>query len=157
MPGDGTPWPGTRSAIGPVSFTPTSSLLCPLQERRAPGESGSESREQNMVAALHAARADRLVQRERDRCAGGVAVLVDVDRHALDRQADAACGGVDDAEGWLVRNPQVDVVQLHAGLIADLVGLADEDIDRGLEDVGSDQVDLRLLVLRPVRALLGFA
>src|SRR5258708_38138626 len=133
MPGDCTPWPGKRSAIGPVSFTPTSSLLCPLQERRAPGESGSESREQNMVTALHAARADRLVQRERDRCAGGVAVLVDVDRHALDRQADAACRRVDDAEVGLVRHPQGDVVQLHAGLLADLLGLAADDVDRETE------------------------
>src|SRR5438093_12960709 len=98
MPGFCTPCPGKRSAIGPERSITRSYALRPLQERRAPGQSRTKAREQHVVARLDAAFAHRLLQGQRDGSARGVAVLVDVDRHALDGQADAARGRVDDAE-----------------------------------------------------------
>src|SRR5437773_12066857 len=98
MPGFCTPWPGNRSAMGPASVMPTSSALRPLQERCAPGKSRSEPGQQHVVAALDAAVADSLLQRQGDGRARRVAVLVDVDGHPLHRKPDAARGGVDDAE-----------------------------------------------------------
>src|SRR5690349_7370674 len=100
-----------------------------------------------MVTRLDATLPNGLLQRQRDGSAGRVAVLVDVDRYALDRQADAASGGIDDAEVGLVRHPEVDLVETDPRLRADLVLLADEDVDRELEDVGADHVDVRVRVL----------
>src|SRR5713101_6560454 len=98
MPGFCVPWPGKSNAIGPVSFTPMSWLLCPLQEARAPRQARAEPGQQHVVAALDAPLANRLFERERDGRARGVAVLVDVDRHSVERQPDPARGRVDDPE-----------------------------------------------------------
>src|SRR5437660_4875785 len=138
MPGFWTPWPGKSSAIGPersITGSPGHARLGPLQERGAPGQPGPETREQDVVAGLDATLPDRLLQRERDGCARGVAVLVDVHRDALHRQADPPRRGVDDAEVRLVGNPQVDLVEGDAGRGAHLARLADEDVDRELEHV----------------------
>src|SRR5438477_5746874 len=138
MPGFCTPWPGNSRAIGPerlIMRSPTSLPLSPLQERGAPGESRSKSGEQNVVAGLDPALPHGLFESQRDGGARRVAVLVDVDRDTLHRQADAARGRVDDAEVGLVRHPQVDLVESHTGRLADLGRLADEDVDRELEDV----------------------
>src|ERR1700674_2040337 len=135
MPGFCTPWPGKSSAIGPLRAMPMSPRLHPLEERGAPREAGPEAGEQHVVALLHPALADRLLERERDGRAGSVAVLVDVDGDALERQADAPRRGVDDSEVGLVRNPQVDLVESATRLLANLVGLPDEDVDRELDDV----------------------
>src|SRR6266851_2318860 len=147
MPGFCTPWPGNSNAIGPVSFTPTSH----------PGQPRAEAGQQDMVSILDASLPDRFLQRQRNRSAGGVAVLVDVDRHPVERETDAPRGGVDDPEVGLVRDPQVDVLECDARGIADLIGLADEDVDRELEDVGADHVDERGRVLGRIRALLDVA
>src|SRR6266568_5825370 len=148
MPGFCTPWPGKSSAIGPFRLITSG----PLQERRAPGQAGSESGHQNMVAAVHAAVPYRLLEGDRDRRARRVAVLVDVDRDAVQGQADPARGRVDDAEVRLVRNPQVDLVHRDARGRSDLLRLADEDVDRELEDVWAPHVDDRVWLLRRVGA-----
>src|SRR6266581_5562959 len=140
MPGFCTPWPGNSSAIGPFRLITSG----PPQERRAPGQAGSESGQQNVVAAVHTAVADRILERERNRCARRVAVLVDVDGDAVQGQADPARGRVDDAEVRLVRNPQVDLVHRDARGGGDLLRLADEDVDRELEDVWAAHVDDRV-------------
>src|ERR1700682_2869154 len=157
MPGFCVPWPGNSSAMGPMSFTPMSPASGPLQEAGAPRQTGTEAGQQDVVAALDTSLADRLFERQRDRRARRVAVLVDVDRDPLQGQADPPRGGVDDAVVRLVRNPEVDVLEGHAGLLAHLVRLSDEDVDRELEDVGTDHVDVRLSVLRRVRAFLDVA
>src|SRR2546430_15410497 len=136
MPGFCTPWPGNSRAIGPerlIMNSPRSWPLRPLQERGAPRESRSKPREQNVVAGLDPALAHGLFERQRDGGARRVAVLVDVDRDALHRQADAPRGGVDDAEVRLGRNPQVDLVESHPCPLADLGRPADEDVDREFE------------------------
>src|ERR1700674_5362646 len=153
MPGFWVPWPGKRSAIGPTSFTPMSLLLCPLHEGGSPGQPGTEPGKKHVVAALDPAFANRLLQRERDGSARGVAVLIDVDRHAVERQPDPARGRVDDPEVGLVGTPQVDVFEGDARRVADLIGLADEDVDRELEDIGADHLDVWVRVLGRVRAL----
>src|SRR5205809_469059 len=90
MPGFCTPWPGKSSAMGPFRLI----ISGPLQERRAPGQPGSESSEQNVVAAVHAAVANRVLECERDRRARRVAELVDVDGDLVQGQADPArCRG----------------------------------------------------------------
>src|SRR5579862_2077047 len=109
MPGFWVPWPGKSSAIGPTSFTPMSCSLCPLHEGGSPRQAGTEPGQQHVVPGLDPAFANRLLKRERDGSARGVAVLVDVDRDPVERQPDAARGRVDDPEVRLVRNPEVDV------------------------------------------------
>src|SRR6266516_129636 len=136
---------------------PKSFALGPLQERRAPGKSRPKAGKQHVVSALHASVADRLFERERDGRARRVAVLVDVDRHAVERKADAARGGIDDAEVGLVRNPEVDLVERHPRGLAYVRRLADEDVDRELEDVRADHLDVGVRVLCRVRALLDVA
>src|SRR5207249_5862784 len=84
MPGFCTPWPGNSSAMGPFRLI----ISGPLQERRAPSQPGSESSEQNVVAAVHAAVANRVLERERNRRARRVAELVDVDGDLVQGQAD---------------------------------------------------------------------
>src|SRR5205814_3593696 len=138
-------------------LSPKSYSLRPLQERRAPGKSRSESRQQDVVAALHAALANGFLERERNRRARGVAVLIDVDGDPFDGQTDASRRRVDDAEVRLVRHPQVDLVEPDAGRLADLVRLADEDVDRELEHVRPHHVDIGGRVLRRVSALLDVA
>src|ERR1700693_4249492 len=157
MPGFCVPWPGKSSAIGPMSFTPMSRPSGPLQEAGAPCQAGTETGQQHVVAGLDTSFADRLVEGQRDRRARRVAVLVDVDRDALEWEPDAPRGGVDDPVVRLVRDPQVDVLQGDAGLLADLIRLADEDVDRELEHVGPDHLDVGLGVLRSVSALLDVA
>src|SRR5712691_11111099 len=132
-------------------------LLYPGHQTRPPGQPRAEAGQQDMVSTLHPPLPDRFLQRQRNRSAGGVAVLVDVDRHPVEREPDAPRSGVDDAEVGLVRDPQVDVLECDARGIADLIGLADEDVDRELEDVGADHVDERGRVLGRIRALLDVA
>src|SRR5260370_32423621 len=110
MPGFCTPWPGNSNAIGPVSFTPMS---YPGHQTRPPGQPRAEAGQQDMVSTLDTSLPDRFFQRQRNRSAGGVAVLVDVDRHPVEREPDAPCGGVDDAKGGLVANPKVDDLERH--------------------------------------------
>src|SRR6266705_5384918 len=160
MPGFCTPWPGNSSAMGPAKTIPISvpgHALRPLQERGAPGQSGSESREQDVVAALDTTLADGFLERKWNRRARSVAVLVDVDRDTLDRQADAARRRVDDAEVCLVRHPEVDLVEPDARRVAHLGRLPDEDVDGKLEDVGADHVDERGGVLGSVSTLFDVA
>src|ERR1700680_3641558 len=88
-----------------MSFTPMSSLLCPLHEGGAPRQAGTEPGEQHVVATLDPALANRLLQRKRDGSARGVAVLVDVDRHPVERQPDPARGRVGDPEVRLGPRP----------------------------------------------------
>src|SRR6202171_3762275 len=137
-----------------MSFTPMSLLLCPLQEARTPGQARTEPGQQHVVAALDPALANRLFQRQGNRGARGVAVLVDVDRDTVERQPDPARGRVEDPEGGLVRNPQTSAPERHARRVADLIGLADEDVDGELEDVRSDHLDIWVGILRRVGALL---
>src|SRR5713226_6422845 len=124
MPGFCTPWPGNSNAIGPVrSITvPTSH---PRHQARSPCQPRAEAGQQDVVAALDASHSDGFLERKGDRRAGRVAVLVDVDRDALQRKADPSRSGVDDAEVGLVRNPEVDVIEGDAGGAADLVCLPD--------------------------------
>src|SRR5260370_39503618 len=129
MPGFCTPWPGTSNAIGPVSFAPMS---YPGHQTRPPGQPRAEAGQQDMVSTLDTSLPDRFFQRQRNRSAGGVAVLVDVDRHPVERQADAPGLRVDDAEVGLVRARKIDVLESDARGLADLVRLADEDVDREL-------------------------
>src|SRR5256712_12988664 len=123
MPGFCTPWPGNSSAMGPAKTIPISvpgHALRPLQERGAPGQSGSKSCEQHVVAALDAALADGFLERERNRRARSVAVLVDVDRDALDRQAHAARPRVGAAEVPPTREPEVNLAAPDPPRPADL-------------------------------------
>src|SRR5579872_4412566 len=110
-----------------------------------------------MVSRLDSALPNGLLEGERDGGTRRVAVLVDVDRDLLQRQADPARRRVDDPEVRLVWDPQVDVVEGDPGRRANLVSLADEDVDGELEDVRADHVDVRRRVLRRVGALLDVA
>src|SRR5260370_6822535 len=154
MPGFCTPWPGTRNAIGPVSFTPMSS---PGHQTRPPGQPRAEAGQQDMVSTLDTSLPDRFFQRQRNRSAGGVAVLVDVDRHPVERQADAPRRRVDDAEVGLVRDPKVDVLESDARGIAALIPLAVEDVARELKDIGANHVAQLGAVLGRIRSLLDVA
>src|SRR2546430_15585360 len=141
MPGFCTPWPGNSRAIGPerlIMNSPRSWPLRPLQERGAPRESRSKPREQNVVAGLDPALAHGLFERQRDGGARRVAVLVDVDRDALHRQADAARGRVADAEAGPVRHPQVDLVEAHTRRLADPGRPAEAAVDRELAHICTD-------------------
>src|SRR5258708_12760626 len=110
-----------------------------------------------MVAGRDGSLSNRCCEGQRDGRAGSVAVLVDVDGDLVQRQTNAPRRGVDDPEVRLVRDPQVDVLEGHAGSLADLVGLADEDVDGELEDVWSDHLDVRIRILVRVCALLDVA
>src|SRR5229473_3585350 len=154
MPGFCTPWPGNSNAIGPVSFTPMS---YPGHQTRPPGQPRAEAGQQDMVSTLDASLSDRFLQCQRNRSAGRVAIFVDVDRHSVQRQADAPGRGVNDAEVRLVWHPQVDVLERYARGAADLVRLADEDVDRELEDVRADHVDVRGCILGRIRSLVDVA
>src|SRR5205085_10783322 len=70
-------------------FPYTTLFRSPFQERGAPGQSRTEAGQQHVVALLDAVLAERLLQGQRDRRRGGVAVLVDVDGDLLHRQPDA--------------------------------------------------------------------
>ena len=66
------------------------------------------------VAGLDAALGDRLVQGQRDRAGGGVAVAVEVVEDPAARDVQHVDGGVDDADVGLVRDVQVDVARRQA-------------------------------------------
>src|SRR5437868_13655637 len=157
MPGFWTPCPGKRSAMGPARSMPMSMPSGPLQECCAPVEARTKTREKHVVSLLDAAVANRLLKRKRDRCARRVAVLVDVHRDSVDRESYAAGRRVDDSEVGLVRHPQVDLVQPDPCRLAHLSRLADEDVNRELEHVGSHHVDERRWILRRIRTLLDVA
>src|SRR5207237_2544193 len=148
MPGFCTPWPGNSSAMGPLRLITSG----PLQERRGPGQARSEAGQQDVVAAVPAAVATRLLEPDRNRSARSVAVLVDVDGDAVQGQADPARGRVDDAEVRLVWHPQVDLVHRDARRGGHLLCLADEDVDRELEDVRAPHVDDRVGIAGSVGA-----
>src|ERR1700674_2928231 len=95
--------------------------LHPLEEACAPREAGPETRQQHVVASLDAALADRLLERDRDRCARRVAVLVDVDGNPFEWQTDSPGRGVDDAKVGLMRDPEVDVFHRDPCGFANLV------------------------------------
>src|SRR2546427_6355457 len=156
MPGFCTPWPGKSNAIGPVRSI-TGSPLHPGHQARPPRQPRAEAGEQDVVATLDASLADCFLQSQWNRGAGGVAVLVDVDRDALQGETDAPRCGIDDAEVGLVWNPEVDVVQRDARCAADLVRLADEDVDCELEHVGADHLDEWRRVLCRIRSFLDVA
>ena len=81
--------------------------------------------------------ADRLVERERDRRGGGVAVAVDVDHHLRHRDARVLRRGLDDPEVGLVRHQQVDLVRGHAGAGQRLVAGLGHREHRGLEHLAA--------------------
>src|SRR5438477_130690 len=129
----------------------------PLQEGGAPGQARAKTREQDVIAGLDPALPNGFLEGERDRCARGVAVFVDVDRDALDRKTDATRGCVDDSVVGLVRNPEIDLIEPDPSGLTDLGRLADEDVDRELEHVRTDHVDVRLRVLGRVGAFFDVA
>src|SRR5450631_4652306 len=126
--------------------------LHPLEKARSPRQAGAKTRQQNVVAALDASLADRLLKRDRDRCTGSVSVLVDVDGDSVQRQSDPSRSRVDDLEVGLVRNPEIDVFHRDPGGATDFVRLADEDVNRELEDVWTLHLDDGPGVLRGVGA-----
>ena len=69
------------------------------------------------VADLDAAAVDRLGQRERHRRGRRVPVPVEVDEDPVHRQVEALGDGLDDPDVRLVRDEQVDVGGLQAGLL----------------------------------------
>src|SRR5258708_25594961 len=114
---------------------PMSSVLCPLEEGGPPRQTGTETREQHVVARLDPPIANRLLEGKRDGRARGVAVLVDVDGHPVERKPDPARGRLVDPEVGLVTNPGVDVLEGDARRVAHRVGRGDEDVNRELENI----------------------
>ena len=55
----------------------------PFEKHGPPGESGSESRQYNPVAAFQPAVPVHFIQQYRDGCCGSVAVLIQVNRYFL--------------------------------------------------------------------------
>src|SRR5205809_175005 len=81
----------------------------PPHERRAPGEAGAEGREADERARPDAPLLDGLVQRDRDRRRGRVAVALDVVEHLLLGQLEAHRHQLADTQVRLVRDQEVQV------------------------------------------------
>ena len=54
-------------------------ISSPLNNCRPPRQTGTKRHDQNQIAPLDLARSNRLIERDGDRCCGGVAVFVEVD------------------------------------------------------------------------------
>src|SRR5207249_11941059 len=89
----------------PISYAAWSALSrSPTAQARAPSKATAEGGDEHEVAPLHAPGHEGLLERDEDGCRAGVAVAVDVDEHALHRQAHALRGRLDDPEVRLVRD-----------------------------------------------------
>src|SRR5690606_28943307 len=115
-PGRGRQAPETRKgrtvAAFPGLLNATRDSIA--QQRRAPGEAAAERLQQQQLAPLHAAGTNRLVQGQRHRAGGGVAVAVDGDYDAAHRHLQALGRGLDDAQVGLVRDQPVQVTATQA-------------------------------------------
>src|SRR5215469_4445513 len=80
-----------RTATAPV----TESVA---HQRRTPGEATAERLQQQQLAAADAAVAYRDIERQRHRCRGGVAVLLNRDDHPFHRHLELAGRRLDDAD-----------------------------------------------------------
>src|SRR5215510_12927867 len=109
------PWPGNRNAM-----LVTTSL--PPHESCALREASPERDDEHEVAALEPAGGDRCLERDVDRGGAGVAVMIDVDEHAVHRQVRALVGGLDDPEIGLVRDEQADDVRGEPVALEDALG-----------------------------------
>src|SRR2546429_1292844 len=119
------PWPGKRNGIevtvgagsarppdsvgGPRRVRPGSAPLSPSDQDGAPGKASSEGGEEHKVPRLHASGCEGLLERDVDGRRPGIAVAVDVDEHAVHREADAPHGRLDDPEVGLMRDEQAQV------------------------------------------------
>src|SRR5207244_3186336 len=102
-----------RTASGPsnmrrAGWKPSAAVAS--VEPAPPGDAPAESGAGHEGAPLHAPGHEGLLERDEDGCRTGVAVAVDVDEHALHRQAHALRGRLDDPEVGLVRDEQAHVV-----------------------------------------------
>src|SRR4051812_11964884 len=93
----------------------------PLQNSRAPGETGAEAAQEQLVAAADAAGEVGFVEGERNAAGRRVPVAVDVDQHLLRRDAETFRGGIENAAIGLMQNKQVDLMQIDFGMLQDVL------------------------------------
>ena len=101
---------------GGVAGDPAGRVGGPLDGHGAAGEARPEGDDDDVVADLDAALVDGLGQGDRHGRGRRVAVLVEVDEHPVHRQVEALGDRLDDPDVGLVRDEQVDVGGLEAGL-----------------------------------------
>src|SRR5258708_27312980 len=109
-------------------------MRSPAPEERAPGQHGAEGGGQEQVSWLDLAVEEELVEGDRDRARGGVAVALQVLEDGVAVEAEYVAGGVDDPDVGLVRDEPADVADLTSGLGQDVEGRVGQDPDRPFED-----------------------
>src|SRR5579862_3150782 len=92
----------------------------PAQDVGAPGQATSARAQHNEVVVADALLLQRLIERDRHRCRGGVAVLLDVGEYLLGRQAETFRDRIDDAQIGLMRHDQIHVAEGDAGARGDI-------------------------------------
>src|SRR3970282_755182 len=111
------------------------------RERRAPGEAAAHPLHHHAMPGAYLAGAHVLVECERHGGGRGVAVMVHGHHQALERQAELARRGLEDAHVGLVRDEPVDVGELHAGGSEGLARHLIEHLYRELEHLSALPVD----------------
>src|SRR5690349_4813959 len=76
--------------------------ICPTEQHCPDCEARTDRRQQNQIALLQTATADRIIQRERDRRRRRIAEAIDVDDRSIGLDAKFFCRRLDDASIGLV-------------------------------------------------------
>src|SRR5437868_6595357 len=97
------------SMVVPPVLVSGAGQVGPLERHRAPAGTTAERGEQDAVARGEQPGTRGVVERERDRGGGGVAVLVDVDEGAFGGQAELLGDRAQDADVRLLPDEPVDV------------------------------------------------
>src|SRR5690606_38999164 len=82
----------------------------PANQCTSVGQARPKRDEQGGVARADSAASSRLIERERNRGGGRVAVAVDIDEEAIERELEVLRDGIDDAQVGLVRDDAGDLI-----------------------------------------------
>src|ERR1700681_805052 len=110
------------------------SLEAPAKKDRTDGEPRAYRGEQHEITVLEPARADRIVQSQRDGRRRRVAEPLDVDDDPLRAHAESLGRGLDDAAVGLMRDEEVEVGGRQAVAVEQTTGDLLRFADRELED-----------------------
>src|SRR5581483_2746207 len=101
--------------------------------RGAPGQTSAEHDQQQQISGLNPAGTHGLIQGNGNGSSGGIAVLVQVDKHLFGLRAQALSHSLDDSQVSLVRNDQLNAGDVDFAAAERLVGGGLHSLDGAFE------------------------
>ena len=89
--------------------------VLPAENRRSPGQTGTEAADQHPIARMDTTGGEGFVQGQGDAAGRGIAVTIEVDEHFVPIDSQLLGGGVQDANVRLMQDDQIEIIDRQAG------------------------------------------